>query len=83
MALYVSSTPPQELQSAGYKTYLVGKWDLGFSTLERTPTHRGFDSFYGHYTTYIKYEEKVRACVSLVSGGLRVDCDESRACVYG
>ena len=41
------TTLAQELQSAGYKTYLVGKWQLGYSTKSQLPTRRGFDMFYG------------------------------------
>ncbi|KAK8400719.1 hypothetical protein O3P69_002489 [Scylla paramamosain] len=40
---------PQHLQRLGYKTHLVGKWHLGHCDWAYTPTHRGFDSFYGYY----------------------------------
>jgi arylsulfatase A-like enzyme len=36
----------EALQTAGYKTGLVGKWHLGSSTARR-PLQRGFDFFYG------------------------------------
>src|SRR5262245_4974274 len=45
--------PPQErtlaqaLKEAGYKTALVGKWQLGHAKPEMWPTRRGFDYFYG------------------------------------
>ena len=51
-------TLAQELKSAGYKTYLVGKWHLGMSSASRTPTYRGFDYFYGYYNSYIDYWTK-------------------------
>lgn len=42
---------PQVLKSAGgYSTYAVGKWHLGMSSFNYTPTFRGFDFFHGFYT---------------------------------
>ena len=41
------TTIAQEMKSAGYRTYLVGKWDLGYSTRAHLPTSRGYDYFYG------------------------------------
>jgi arylsulfatase B/arylsulfatase I/J len=51
-------TLAQEMKSAGYKTYMVGKWHLGYSTWQHTPTERGFDSFYGYYNGHIDYWSK-------------------------
>jgi arylsulfatase A-like enzyme len=40
-------TLAQALKEAGYKTALVGKWQLGHAKPEMLPTRRGFDYFYG------------------------------------
>jgi arylsulfatase A-like enzyme len=40
----------QMLKSAGYATYIVGKWHLGHETPAYLPTERGFDYHYGLYT---------------------------------
>ena len=52
------TTLAQEMQSAGYRTYMVGKWHLGFSTPEHTPTYRGFDSSYSYWNGFVDYWTK-------------------------
>jgi arylsulfatase A-like enzyme len=52
-------TIAEELKSAGYRTNLVGKWHMGYSTWSKTPTFRGFDSFYGFYGGQIDYWTKM------------------------
>ena len=36
------------MQSAGYKTAVVGKWGLGAPLTEGIPNKQGFDFFYGY-----------------------------------
>ena len=51
-------TLAQELKSAGYQTYMVGKWHLGFSTAQHTPSNRGFDWSYTYWNGAIDYWTK-------------------------
>ncbi|XP_046466733.1 arylsulfatase B [Neodiprion pinetum] len=46
---------PGHLRNLGYTTRLLGKWHLGYYTVDHVPTQRGFDSFVGYYNGYIKY----------------------------
>ena len=41
-------TVAELLQSAGYKTGMVGKWGLGAPMTEGVPNRQGFDFFYGY-----------------------------------
>jgi hypothetical protein len=51
-------TLAQEMKSAGYRTYMVGKWHLGFSTAQHTPANRGFDWSYTYWNGAIDYWTK-------------------------
>eukprot|EP01035_Chromulina_nebulosa_P017682 gene17682-23272_t len=55
---YNETTLAEEMKSAGYMTYLVGKWHLGLSTLQHYPTNRGFDYYYGYLSGEINYWSK-------------------------
>eukprot|EP01084_Bolivina_argentea_P215454 365790_1 len=37
------------LKKAGFSTYALGKWHLGYASFNMTPTGRGFDSHFGYY----------------------------------
>eukprot|EP00606_Chrysophyceae_sp_TOSAG23-5_P000042 GSChrysophyteH2.ASY1.ANO1.1310.1 assembled CDS len=43
------TTFAQGLQEAGYKTSLVGKWDVGMATDRHSPSARGFDTWLGYW----------------------------------
>ena len=47
-------TVAQVLHNAGYVTGLVGKWHLGYEP-SVTPTHMGFDEFYGFHGGKLDY----------------------------
>ena len=51
-------TLAQEMKSAGYRTYMVGKWHLGMSTIMHTPPQRGFDYYYGYWNGFTDYWTK-------------------------
>ncbi|KAF2881888.1 hypothetical protein ILUMI_24269 [Ignelater luminosus] len=48
-------TLPERLKELGYKTHLIGKWNLGAAFRNVTPNGRGFDSFFGYWSSYISY----------------------------
>lgn len=71
------------LQSAGYKTAIVGKWGLGAPLTDGIPTKQGFDFFYGYncqrqahifFPKHLwKNEEKVWLDNELVLPGTKLD----------
>lgn len=48
---------PSFLKQLGYDTHIVGKWHLGYFSVDYTPTSRGFDSFYGNRFKFFVYVE--------------------------
>jgi arylsulfatase B len=65
------------LKRANYSTHAVGKWHLGFSRWEQTPTFRGFDSFYGFYSGGEDYFSHVAA-----TGGYDMRYDKEPHCGF-
>jgi len=56
------ATIGNHLSSNGYKTHVIGKWDLGHYSEALWPVYRGFDSFFGltcyGYADYFTHENK-------------------------
>ncbi|KAH8059678.1 sulfuric ester hydrolase [Aureococcus anophagefferens] len=46
---------PAHLKDAGYATYGVGKWNVGFCNDAYLPTSRGFDRFLGYHSSGVDY----------------------------
>lgn len=64
------------LQSAGYRTGMVGKWDMG-QARRFLPLQRGFDFFYGHGNNGIDYYTHERYGIpSLFRGNTRTQEDK-------
>ena len=64
------------MRSAGYRTGMVGKWDMG-QAKRYLPPQRGFDFFYGHGNNGIDYYTHERYGVpSLFSGNQRTEADK-------
>lgn len=53
-------TLPQALRTAGYSTWMVGKWHLGHADRKYWPQNRGFDHFYGNLVGEVDYFTKER-----------------------
>jgi arylsulfatase A-like enzyme len=53
-------TLPQALKSAGYATFITGKWHLGHFDPAYLPTKRGFDHQYGHYNGALDFFTHIR-----------------------
>lgn len=51
---------PEYFKEAGYGTYMVGKWHLGFHKKAYTPEERGYDHHYGYYGSNIDYWNKIK-----------------------
>jgi arylsulfatase A-like enzyme len=64
------------LKQAGYRTGIVGKWDMG-QAKRYLPLQRGFDFFYGHGNNGIDYYTHERYGVpSMFAGNERTEADK-------
>jgi hypothetical protein len=65
---------PQLLKAGGnYTNYAVGKWHLGMSRWEYTPTFRGFDFFHGYYSGGQDYFTHIEADATWAGYDLHID----------
>lgn len=53
-------TLPEGLRTAGYTTYICGKWHLGSFQTNYWPIARGFDHWYGHLQGALDYFTHIR-----------------------
>ena len=56
------------MHDAGYATYMVGKWHIGFYKQDVTPYHRGFDSFFGFLNGGVGYYNFVECFINSTQG---------------
>ncbi|XP_066993734.2 arylsulfatase B [Anabrus simplex] len=59
---------PQYLKDLGYATHAIGKWHLGYHTVNYTPTYRGFDSHLGYFNGFVSYYDYILQARSNMSG---------------
>lgn len=52
------TTMAQIFRESGYHTNLLGKWHLGMSQRNFTPTERGFDHHLGYLGAYVDYYDQ-------------------------
>lgn len=62
------SIMPEHFKTCGYKTYMVGKWQLGFFKEAYLPWKRGFDEFFGQLLGGQDYYNR-RKCLKLRNHG--------------
>jgi arylsulfatase B len=74
-------TLPQVLRRGGYQAHAVGKWHVGHSRWEQTPTFRGFQSFYGFYLGEQDYMTHVEG--DIVGTGYDMRSDSREFCGDG
>jgi len=77
----------EEFSAAGYNTHMIGKWHLGYTSWEYTPTYRGFDSFHGFYgglQYYYSHMECMNVdCFFDLRNGEEADTVNAQAAQYG
>ena len=75
------TTVAQVLQSAGYRTFCVGKWHLG-ATSPYLPTNRGFDDYYGIPYSTDMWPRELLHNTTVVDGSVDLDTLQQRYTQY-
>merc|ERR1711998_226079 len=64
-----TATMAELLRTQGYSTHAIGKWHLGYSEWDYTPTGRGFDSHTGYLQGAIDYYTHEAGTTLLTTAG--------------
>eukprot|EP01084_Bolivina_argentea_P227460 384150_1 len=63
-------TIAEQLKLANYNTQMIGKWHLGFASMNMTPNGRGFNDYLGYYNGAEHYYTHENSGYDLVYNGL-------------
>ena len=54
------------LKRGGYRTHMVGKWDVGMATAAHHPRARGYESWFGYWHHTNDYWQHTEACLIFI-----------------